>query len=722
MSAQSPLISIPRKSTDEVDWTTPIRSLISHSYGESPDNYATECASLHRCRQDAVRGAGSDATARDLLYKYFGQLELLELRFSEIRVTFPWRDAFTNKLVTQTALAYEKACVLFQIAATHSALAASQSRADPEGVKRAFYSLRTCAGMLTYVNDNFLHAPSTDLSRDVVKFLVDLSLAQASEVFYEKCAGEKKSATLCARVAAQVAHLYNQLQETVKEFMGKGIFDRNWVTIIQIKAKHFNAIAQWHKGLADEAAGKHGDALVRYTVAEKDSKEATRLASNLASMFAPPMSPNLPADAGTAIHELCKATLATVSEKKDETQRTNDLVYNAVLPAPETLPAIDKAAVATPIAIQDVYGNPEVQKVIGTDLFLRLVPLSVHESASVYSEEKAKIVRAEAERTDTADTELRSAIDALGVRPGMARFRAMADGAVSGEQEVPAEVRRWRDDITLVEQREPVQALLSELEKLKTHVRTELEGAERDLEVESRDCETMRMKYEHLWTQEPSAGLTKSIRQNLRSHKEALEAAGASDAQVAELWAASRADVSLLTGPESALDDVLRRSAESGGRDQNNLLDIDDAGSEQEEARERARIAQLVFALDERLARVDKIRAERAEVLKDLKEKIQTDDVSHLLLLNRRNSGVEPTLFAQELEKFRPLRERIGVSIQRQTEALREVEEVWKVLRNEVGRGAGARRWDERERRKRETVVRFERARDRYMEVRDGLA
>jgi len=29
-------------------------------------------------------------TARDLLYKYFGQLELLELRFSEIKVTFPW--------------------------------------------------------------------------------------------------------------------------------------------------------------------------------------------------------------------------------------------------------------------------------------------------------------------------------------------------------------------------------------------------------------------------------------------------------------------------------------------------------------------------------------------------------------------------------------------------------------------------------------------------------
>lgn len=28
--------------------------------------------------------------ARDLLYKYFGQLELLELRFAEIKVSFLW--------------------------------------------------------------------------------------------------------------------------------------------------------------------------------------------------------------------------------------------------------------------------------------------------------------------------------------------------------------------------------------------------------------------------------------------------------------------------------------------------------------------------------------------------------------------------------------------------------------------------------------------------------
>jgi hypothetical protein len=92
--------------------------------------------------------------------------------------------------------------------------------------------------MLQYINDNFLHAPSTDLSREVVKFLVNTIQAQATEVFLEKCKNEKKGDALIAKIAALVAHLYSSLTEEVKEFMGKGIFERNWVLLIQVKTYH----------------------------------------------------------------------------------------------------------------------------------------------------------------------------------------------------------------------------------------------------------------------------------------------------------------------------------------------------------------------------------------------------------------------------------------------------------------------------------------------------
>ena len=557
-------------------------------------------------------------SARDLLYKYFGQLELLELRFSEIRVNFPWSDAFTNKLITQTSIAYEKASILFQIAATHSSIAASQSRSDPEGVKRAFYYFRSCAGMLNYINENFLHAPSTDLSRDVVKFLVNIILAQATEVFFEKCIDEKKGSTLVSKIAAQGAALYTNLTEEVKDFMGKGIFDRNWVTLLQIKAKYFSSLAQYHRGLADDVAGKHGDALVRFNQAENLAKEANRSAISFNSMFVSTMSPTLPPDAGSSIQERTKGHMVICTDKKTEAQRENDLIYNAVLPAPEALPTIDKVSVATPIHIHEVYAAADVQKTIGPDIFGRLIPLSVHESASVYSEEKAKLVRSEVERAETTEGEARSAIDGLGIKESLPRFKAMAEGEVGGTEEIPVEVRRWKEDISVIEEREGVDGLLSQLNTLKSNVQRELDNAARDLDLELKDCETMRVKYEHKWAQAPSSTLTKTLRSDLKAHFAALEAAAASDQQVVQMWSSVRGDINLLLSQQ--LEDLFR---EQGGTNTNNLLDLD-VGDDADDAKEREKIGHYVDQVEDRLKRLNLISRERNEVIKDLKEKVRS--------------------------------------------------------------------------------------------------
>jgi hypothetical protein len=60
-------------------------------------------------------------------------------------------------------------------------------------------------------------------------------LAQATEVFFEKCAEEKKINALVSKIASQAGSMYTTLTEDVKEFMGKGIFDRNWITLLQVR-------------------------------------------------------------------------------------------------------------------------------------------------------------------------------------------------------------------------------------------------------------------------------------------------------------------------------------------------------------------------------------------------------------------------------------------------------------------------------------------------------
>ena len=100
---------------------------------------------------------------------------------------------------------------------------------------------------------------------------------------------------------------------------------------------------------------------------------------------------------------------------------------------------------------------------------------------------------------------------------------------------------------------------------------------------------------------------------------------------------------------------------------------------------------------------------------------VQSDDVSHLLLLNRRNSTVEPSLFASELEKFKPFQARIASTIQHQQIALQEISSFWKGLRDLAGKGAGARKWEEKEKRKMQLVKRFAKAREAWAEVKSGI-
>jgi tyrosine-protein phosphatase non-receptor type 23 len=178
------------------------------------------------------------------------------------------KDAFTSKPISQHSLAYEKASIIFNIAAVLSSIgaktnrltsgvsssapsephngvgssslsaevAASASAASASGTKLAYASLRQAAGMLSYVNDNFLHAPSSDMSKDVVKWLVDIQLAQATEVFWERTLEDKKGGSLVARIAAQVTIMYTALAEEVKEWVTRGIFERSWSLLVQVSA------------------------------------------------------------------------------------------------------------------------------------------------------------------------------------------------------------------------------------------------------------------------------------------------------------------------------------------------------------------------------------------------------------------------------------------------------------------------------------------------------
>ncbi|ORZ32255.1 BRO1 domain-containing protein, partial [Catenaria anguillulae PL171] len=281
----APLLAAPLKSTSEVHWERPLSSYISSAYGDDPSKYAREIAAMHKLRQD-MRGAGStaDATGRDVLLKYYGQLELFELHFpvdeGTVEIPFEWFDAFTQEPTTQSSLAFEKACVIYNLASTLSRLAAS----SPRDIKRAYHHLQVAAGLFKFINDNFLHAPSRDLSRESIKFLSDLMHAQAQEILLEKTLADKhgKVTKMAAKIAAGLAHLYAQVSAQCQSGTNLGMYMDSGERVIAltcaVKAKLYLAHAAMHRATLAEAEAQYGEVVARLAAAMADAKDAERWA------------------------------------------------------------------------------------------------------------------------------------------------------------------------------------------------------------------------------------------------------------------------------------------------------------------------------------------------------------------------------------------------------------------------------------------------------------
>lgn len=76
----------------------------------------------------------------------------------------------------QRTVAFEKACVLFNIAAVYTQIGAKQDRSTTKGLDAAIDSFLRAAGTFWYIHENFMNAPSMDLGPEMLEMFVQLML------------------------------------------------------------------------------------------------------------------------------------------------------------------------------------------------------------------------------------------------------------------------------------------------------------------------------------------------------------------------------------------------------------------------------------------------------------------------------------------------------------------------------------------------------------------
>uniref|UniRef100_A0A8C8SWK5 Tyrosine-protein phosphatase non-receptor type 23 n=1 Tax=Pelusios castaneus TaxID=367368 RepID=A0A8C8SWK5_9SAUR len=398
-----PMIWLDLKEAGEFGFQQAVKKFVLKNYGENPENYNEELKKLEQLRQSAVN-VPRDFEGCSILRKYFGQLHYLQSRVPmgaehEAAVPITWTEIFSGKAVTHEDIKYEQACILYNLGALHSMLGAMDKRVSEEGMKVSCTHFQCAAGAFTYLRNHFLHSYSVDMSHQILNLNINLMLGQAQECLLEKSMLDNRKSFLVARISAQVVDYYKEACRALENsdtasLLGK--IQKDWKKLVQMKIYYFAAIAHLHMGKQAEEQQKFGERVVYFQSALDKLNEAIKLAKGQPE----------------TVQEALRFSLDVIGGKYNSAKKDNDFIYHEAVPALETLQSVKGATLVKALPV-----NPTDPAVTGPDIFAKLVPMAAHEASSLYSEEKAKLLREVMAKIEAKNEVLDQFMDSMQLDP-----------------------------------------------------------------------------------------------------------------------------------------------------------------------------------------------------------------------------------------------------------------------------------------------------------------
>lgn len=380
-------------------------------------------------------------------------------------------DSLNNEATTQASLAFEKASVVHAIGSIMSHLACAESRNDGDGLKKAFNYFQCSAGLFNFIAENFLYAPSLDMSQEVLAIYRTMMLAQAQECFYEKAVMDSKSPKIICKLSSQLAIQFASLRDLAGEHPATAVKFTPFRLSAETKAKYYHAITQFYKALECEQATRIGEGVARMKYAETILKDALKTGSFSSSGMT---------------KEFLQSFQTILIAKTKALEKDNDLVYHDTIPATESLDSVAGLSMVKPITLREM--DPSVIELIGDDLFKKLVPMHVHEVSSLYSEEKAKIVRSHTQHAQQADDIVVQLLASLNLPAAVQNVRQNRNSSGPSEH-VFALKRSLEKD----ERDKKTEELFEALKVASSTAADMISKAPLELEMEQKECESMRV-------------------------------------------------------------------------------------------------------------------------------------------------------------------------------------------------------------------------------------
>ncbi len=258
---------------------------------------------------------------------------------------FQWADAFDDQPTAIADWTYERTCILFNLAASLSFLATHKDRGTSDGIKEAAKLYQQAAGVLGEVK-NMVRAGawkvSADLSEDTVSSIEILMLAQAQKCFYEKAVRDGLKDHVVAKLAAEAAGLYadvsNRISNAKERSRPIARMSGEWLEVVEWNKLLFDGMQHYYQATAHEEAHEYGLQVSRLTYATNRCAEAV----------------NACATASKPLQEQFVRAHASCLQKHTKAKHDNDIVYTEKVPAPNTLPKLERRSMVKPISPDEI--------------------------------------------------------------------------------------------------------------------------------------------------------------------------------------------------------------------------------------------------------------------------------------------------------------------------------------------------------------------------------
>ncbi|EAA05698.4 AGAP011586-PA [Anopheles gambiae str. PEST] len=465
-----PMVSFELKTSPEQTNFSSLKQYIAEYYQEDPASYSKECYQLEQLRGNAVRPT-RDVDGTATVRRYYCQLHSIQNRFllgavseGQQLLTFHWKDLYSGATLTKWNLKYEMAAVLHNFAALHTQLGAAEGRADPESMKKACTHFQCAAWAYGYVKDNYPLLLQGDLSTELLIFMQALCLAQAQECIMEKSLCDNRKSGIIAKVTAQIVSYYNSALAAlltqsgddgrVQDIVGSKQF-KEWRRYVRFKISYLSCILLLYQGQQSEEQQKMGERVALYQASFDKLEEARKESKGLANI--------------EQVNDALQFTMDVVEAKRKAAKNENEFIYHEEVPDLSAITAVQGANLVNGIAFN--VTDPEA---MGEDIFHRLVPMKAHESSSMYSEEKATLLRTIGTKLDDKEVELQTFIDSLNLdaieAPRTADDKRLPQGLVDRCAELQAKPNAISDLVqsmsTLADTCSDVELTLKEIKNL----------------------------------------------------------------------------------------------------------------------------------------------------------------------------------------------------------------------------------------------------------------